>query len=63
MSDDVMSDAIVPEKSTYGKDSDPGPGLGPEQWPEGSLQRIINVGHRTSFGRASVCSATTLVRC
>ena len=58
MSTDVVVDAIVPEKSTYGKDSDPGPGLGPEQWPEGSPQRIIYVFMENSVWNRMVILAT-----
>ena len=55
---DSQSDAIVPERRTHGKDSDPGPGLGPEQWPEGSLQRIIYVFMEDSLWNRMVIVAT-----
>lgn len=58
MSRDIVPDVIVPEKSTYGKDSDPGPGLGPEQWPEGSPQRIIYVFMEDSLWNRMVILAT-----
>lgn len=54
----VAIDAIVPEKTTYGKDSDPGPGLGPEQWPEGSPQHLIYVFMEGSVWNRMVILAT-----
>jgi hypothetical protein len=53
-----MTDVVVPEKKVYGNDSDPGPGLGPEQWPEGSPQRLIYMFMEDSLWNRLVIVAT-----